>query len=179
MQNTHKRNIYLSSFSNIFGKGFGKNISMSFILFFGMASISYAEPHSGGHDKKMNSGHHQKSSGHHAKKSKMGSTFSSHWAKTISDEQKISFDKMHLEVAQFEAVHRAKMKMLKAELGVLTAKQSHNKTAIYAKIDEILAVKKDILRNRFDHIVEMRDELNEQQRISYDMGILKRGKHKH
>ncbi len=35
------------------------------------------------------------------------------------------------------------------------------------------------MRNRFDHIIEMRNELTDQQKISYDMGILKRGKGKH
>jgi len=147
-----------------------------------MVSTSIAEPHSthdAPHGKSSHKGHHQDSGSKHNKKQQKSSTFSPHWAKSLSDEQKISFDKMHLLVGQFEAVQRAKIKMIKAELNVLTAKESKNQAAIYAKIDEILEVKKSILRNRYDHIVEMRNELTEQQRISYDMGILKRDKHKH
>ena len=164
---------------------------LSLALGFGIASTSIAAPHEGhgggghgeghnkaAHGKAMHGGQHKGHNAKQGKKSKKGGTFSPHWAKTLTDEQKISFDKMHLLVGQFEAVQRAKMKMLKAELNVLAAKPA-NKSTIYAKIDEILAVKQGIMRNRFDHIAEMRAELTEQQRISYDMGLLKRGKHKH
>jgi len=154
------------------------------VLCFGMASTTMAEPH-GGHGKSMQGGHGAGQgmgmkhggavkAGH--KKKKMGGTFSPHWVKTLTDEQKISFDKMHLLVGQFEAVQRAKIKVLEAELNVMAAKDANNKSAIYKKIDEIIDVKKSIMRNRFDHIVEMRAELTDQQRISYDMGLLKRGK---
>ena len=104
-------------------------------------------------------------------------TFSAHWAKTLTDEQKISFDKMHLKVGQLEAVQRAKMKMLQSELNVLVATKPTAKSAIYSKIDEILAVKKRIMRNRYDHIAEMRTELTDQQKISYDMDLLHPKKH--
>ena len=146
-----------------------------------ITSISYAASGHGEkpHGKAMQGEHHQPKGGKHSKKSSHGGTFTSHWAKTLSDEQKTSFDKMHLTVGQYEAVERAKMKMLKAELNVLAAKDSNNQSKIYKKIDEILAVKKGIMRNRFNHIAEMRSELTEQQRISYDMGLLKRDKHKH
>lgn len=151
----------------------------SLILMFA-TSVAYADPHGGvgeGHKSMSKHGHgegHKK--GHGGKKSR---TFSPHWTKTLSDEQKVSFDKMHLLVGQFEAVQRAKVKMLKKELRVLVAQKPSDKKAMYAKIDEIMEVKKAIMRNRFDHIVEMRGELTEQQRISYDMDLLKRKKHKH
>jgi len=112
-----------------------------------------------------------------AKKSSKGHNFSGHWAKTLTDEQKVSVDKMHLLVDQVEVVQRAKMKMLKAELNVIAAKGSSSNKALYAKIDEMLAVKKIIMRTRYDHIVEMRAELTEQQRISYDAGQLKHKGH--
>jgi len=111
------------------------------------------------------------------KKSSKGHNFSGHWAKTLTDEQKISVDRMHLLVDQVEVVQRAKMKMLKAELNVIAASGSSSNKKLYAKIDEMLAVKKIIMRTRYDHIVEMRAELTEQQRITYDMGQLKHKSH--
>ncbi|MDH5258957.1 MAG: hypothetical protein OEX07_13165 [Gammaproteobacteria bacterium] len=154
---------------------------VSLVFGFAVTSNSFAEPHAGHGDGSGDGmkNHHDMSKKHAANKHKKGGTFSPHWVKTLTDEQKISFDKMHLAVGQFEAVQRAKMKMLKAELNVLAAARSNNKTAIYEKIDEILSVKKMIMRNRFDHIAEMRGELTDQQQISYDMGLLKRGEHKH
>ncbi len=128
--------------------------------------------HGGGHEMGAKGGHKKG----HKKAKKMGGTFTPHWVKTLSDEQKMSFDKMHLQVGQYAVVQKAKIKVLKAELNVMAAKNANNKSAIYGKIDEILEAKKGIMRNRFDHIAEMRAELTDQQRISYDMGLLKRGK---
>jgi len=161
---------------------------VSVVLGLGVASISVAEPSGHGGDKGMHEKMQGKSmqggkmGGHgpkHKMKKKMGGTFMPHWVKTLSDEQKMSFDKMHLAVGQYAAVQNAKIKMLKAELNVLVAKKSGDKSAIYSKIDEILDAKRGVMRNRFDHIAEMRAELTDQQRISYDMGTLKRGKPKH
>lgn len=159
------------------------SIILGSVLAFGLVSNAFAAPHGEDHHGKgMKAGMHGSPAGHgpkHGKKKGMGGTFSPHWVKTLTDEQKISFDKMHLKVAQFEAVQRAKMKMLKAELDVMAATKPNDKNAVYKKIDEIMAVKKSIMRNRYDHISEMRAELTDQQRISYDMGLLKAGKHKH
>jgi len=132
-----------------------------------------AERHGHGPGPMRGAGHGERKKGH--KKSHM---FTSHWAQTLSDDQKLDIDKMHLQVAQFEAVQKAKKKLLKAELNVLAANSPTDKKAMYAKIDEILEVKKSIMRNRYDHIVEMRAVLNKQQRISYDADLLKRKKHK-
>lgn len=112
------------------------------------------------------------------KMDKKSHMFTPHWAQTLSDDQKLDIDTMHLQVSQFETVQRAKVKLLKSELDVLAAKSPNDKKAIYAKIDEIMEVKKNIMRNRYDHIVEMREALNKQQRISYDGDLLKPRKHK-
>ncbi len=131
--------------------------------------------HMGGHgDHKMKG--HRPSHGH-----KKGAVhlFTDHWAKTLTDKQKLDVDAMHLKVGQFEAVQKAKVKMLKAELSVIATNTPVDKKVMNMKIDEIMEVKKSIMRNRYDHIVEMRDILSKEQRLSYDAGLLKRKKHKH
>jgi len=140
----------------------------------GMGHGGHHAEHKKGHDGKGHGGHH----GKHSKKKGAVHLFTDHWAKTLTDKQKLDIDVMHLKVGQFEAVQKAKKKMLKAELGVISANTPVDKRAMYAKIDEILEVKKSIMRNRYDHIAEMREVLTKEQRLSYDAGLLKPKKHK-
>jgi hypothetical protein len=45
---------------------------------------------------------------------------------------------------------------------------------VYAKIDELMAVRNQILRLRYEHLIEMRKVLNEEQRVDYDKRVLQR-----
>jgi len=149
------------------------------------ANLVVAEP--AHHDK----GHHGQKSDHHKTGGEMRGhkahgkekgavhLFSDHWAKTLTEKQKFDVDEMHLKVGQFEAVQKGKVKMLKAELSVIAANTPVDKKSMYAKIDEIVEVKKAIMRNRYDHIAEMREVLTKEQRLSYDAGLLKHKGKKH
>jgi len=161
------------------------------IALFAVASTGLIAAESAHHGK----GHHGQESGHHmgghgdhkmkghkpshGKKKAPVHLFTSHWAKTLTEKQKLDIDAMHLKVGQFEAVQKAKAKLLKAELSVIAANTPVDKKSMYAKIDEIIDVKKSIMRNRYDHIAEMREVLTKEQRLSYDAGLLKSKKQKH
>jgi Spy/CpxP family protein refolding chaperone len=85
---------------------------------------------------------------------------------------------MHVAFAKIKAPLKAKVRLLKAELAVLaTADQPDNK-AISSKIDELLAVKKQLMQKRYAHIAEMRKVLTTGQRASFDMQVLKKVKGK-
>ncbi len=127
----------------------------------------------GHHDKPDNTDHHkEKHKGAHKKKK--GHHLSPHWAKTLSDEQRVAVDKMHLKLGTQHAVLKAQATLLQKELNVMTAKDGADQARIHSKIDELMAVKAGIMKHRYNHLTEMRDALTEQQRISYDMAILKR-----
>ncbi len=100
--------------------------------------------------------------------------FTAHWAKTLNDEQKLKVDQMHLALDRELVVLKARAELLEKELNALAARDGADQKDIHAKIDELMAVKGAILRQRFDHIVEMRAILTPEQRISYDMAVLKR-----
>ncbi len=128
-------------------------------------------------------GHH-KGGMHGGKHKKGGMMFTPPWMKTLSDEQKLEIDRMHLEVAKVERPLRAKMKLAQLELNVLVTQDKPDAKAIKRAIEKVTQLKAKIMQNRYDHIVEMRAILTPQQRISYDMGILDVGlgekkKHRH
>lgn len=125
------------------------------------------------HPGEMAKDHHgdgQHKGGH----GKKGHNFSPGWAKTLSDEQRVAVDKMHLKLDGQHAVLKAQAGLLQKELNVMTAKDGADQKAIHTKIDDLMAIKSEIMKYRYDHLSEMRAVLNEQQRISYDMAILKR-----
>jgi len=123
-------------------------------------------------------GHHGMK--HHADKShgktekKKGHHFSPHWAKTLSDEQKIAIDRMHLDLNRELSVLNARAELAQKELNAYTVSDNAKTATINNMIDKLLAVKKQILEKRYAHLREMRHALTAEQRISYDMGVLKR-----
>ncbi len=118
---------------------------------------------------------HGAQDGHHASQSKhKGHHFAPHWAETLSDAQKADVDRLHLELERKLVVLKAREALKEKELNALTASDDAKQKAIYAKIDELMEVKRDIMRQRHDHIVEMRELLTPEQRVSYDMGVLGR-----
>ncbi len=131
----------------------------------GDAKGQHGDMGKGAHAKGKHKGGHKKHKGHN---------MSPHWAETLSDEQRVAIDRMHLKLSSQHAVLKATAALRQKELNVMTAKDGADKNAIDAKIDELMAVKAEIMKHRYDHLSEMRAALTEQQRISYDMAILKR-----
>ncbi len=120
---------------------------------------------------------------HDTDKSKHGSSkkekahhFSPHWAKTLSKKQKISVDQMHLDLDRKLAVLKAQETLKQKELNAQTISDKTKLSTINQKIDELMAIKNKILRHRQAHLIEMRQILTAEQRLSYDMAILKRSK---
>ena len=100
--------------------------------------------------------------------------FTAHWARTLTEDQKLRIDRMHVALKRELVVLKAREALKEKELNALTARDDADMAAIRAKIDELIAVKGEILRKRYAHIVEMRAALTPEQRISYDMAVLER-----
>ncbi len=100
--------------------------------------------------------------------------FTDHWAKTLSDDQKARVDMMHLKLDRELVVLKAQEELVQKEVNALAARDNADTSAINTKIDELAGIKKQIMRARYAHILEMRAILTPAQRISYDMGILER-----
>lgn len=59
----------------------------------------------------------------------------------------------------------------------LVVKDNPDTKAIHRKIDEVLELKRKVMRTKYDHMIEMRNMLTQDQRISFDMGLLERTGH--
>ena len=124
-------------------------------------------------EQKSTSGHHDEK--HHSKmEKKKGHHFSPHWAKTLSDDQKMAIDRMHLDLNRELSVLKAQAELAQKELNAYTIRDNAKTSTINTMITKLLAVKKQIMEKRYAHLREMRNALTTEQRISYDMGVLKR-----
>jgi len=99
------------------------------------------------------------------------------YAGQISDpelSQKNAIDEMHHKLHADQASAKAKEAQTLKELNAMTIRENADMTAINAKIDELMSAKKDIIRLRYAHLVEMRKILSEEQKIEYDKAVLNR-----
>ena len=98
--------------------------------------------------------------------------FTDHWVKTLSSDQKTRVDIMHLELDRELVVLKAQEELVQKQINTLAARDNAATNAVNAKIDELMGIKKQILRSRYMHILEMRAILTPAQRLSYDMETL-------
>lgn len=103
---------------------------------------------------------------------KFSHNFTAHWIKTLNDDQKMHVDMMHLVLDRELVVLKAQEELIQKQINRLVAQDAASTNAVHAKIDELMSVKKQILRTRYSHITEMRALLTPAQRISYDMETL-------
>lgn len=128
-------------------------------------------PHQGGAMMHQMSGHHQDGKPPHQNK-KHG--FMPHWTQTLSDEQKLQIDKMHLQVRKQQSLLKSELALRHQELNQLVIAETLDRKALARKIDQVTELQGRLLRIRFEHIAEMRSALTSEQRLSYDMGVLQR-----
>ena len=109
-----------------------------------------------------------------------GHVFGPGWKETLEEDQKLKIDKMHLALKKKMVVLKAEKKVKEAELGLLVTSAKPDMNAINKKIDEIVEIKRALMKMKYAHMVEMRSVLTPDQRISFDMGVLSsRGKGGH
>jgi Spy/CpxP family protein refolding chaperone len=100
--------------------------------------------------------------------------FSPQWSQTLSDDQKTSVDRMHLDLERKLVVLKAQAELAQKELNAYTIRDDAKISTISSMINKLLAVDKQILESRYAHLLEMRNILTAEQRVSYDMSVLNR-----
>ncbi len=98
------------------------------------------------------------------------------WKRSLSEEQKTRLRAMKVEFLKKKLPAKAKIKTIKVELAVMSIANKPDQAAINKKIDELLAVKKDLLRAKYAHIASVRKELRPEQQSMFDKWRLKKAK---
>ncbi len=88
--------------------------------------------------------------------------------------QKEAIDRMHHKLHDDQAPFKAKEAQALKELNAMTIREGVRIEDVNAKIDELMEAKTQIMRLRYDHLIEMRAILTDEQKVGYDKGVLNR-----
>ncbi len=88
--------------------------------------------------------------------------------------QKEAIDHMHHKLHDDHAPFKAKEAQTLKELNEMTIREGVRIEDVNAKIDELMAAKTQIMRLRYDHLIEMRTILTDDQKVGYDKNVLNR-----
>lgn len=83
-------------------------------------------------------------------------------------------DHMHHKLQNDQAPFKVKEAQALKELNEMTIREDVRIEEVNAKIDELMAAKSQIMRLRYDHLIEMRAILTDEQKINYDRSVLTR-----
>jgi Spy/CpxP family protein refolding chaperone len=97
-----------------------------------------------------------------------------YWMSDLSDQQRKDMDKLRLEYTQQKALLKGQILQAKTELAVLITNDAPNKSDIGKKIDQIATLKKNKLQLKTDHYLQVRKLLTAEQRVKFDMHVLKK-----
>jgi len=106
--------------------------------------------------------------------------FGHSWKASLTGEQRKKVDKLRLTYKRTKYLLKAKLKQAKIEFALLVTTDSPKKSAINSKIDQIVKLKKEKLHLKANHKISIRKLLTEEQRVQFDLAVLKRmakGKH--
>jgi Spy/CpxP family protein refolding chaperone len=88
--------------------------------------------------------------------------------------QKEAIDRMHHQLHDDQAPFKAKEAQALKELNEMTVREDVKIEDVNAKIEELMAAKTQIMRLRYDHLIEMRAILTDEQKVGYDKAVLSR-----
>ncbi|MBL4867737.1 MAG: hypothetical protein JKY67_15320 [Pseudomonadales bacterium] len=88
--------------------------------------------------------------------------------------QKETIGHMHHKLHDAQAPYKAKEVQTLKELNEMTIREDVKIEDVNGKIDELMAAKNHIMRLRYEHLIEMRVILTEDQKVGYDKSVLKR-----
>jgi Spy/CpxP family protein refolding chaperone len=137
-----------------------------------------AGPYGDGHGMK----HHGGQGMHHQGSGKGGGyghgphIFGTPWKESLTKEQALQIDKLHLKLQKEKSVIKAKIKVAKMEMAVLLIEDKPNQSKIDKKVKEIVDLKQQKMTLHNAHVIDMRKVLTEEQRVSFDMMVLAKAK---
>lgn len=135
-----------------------------------LTSVTFSSPLLADSDSRRG-GHHMGGSGYGS-----GYGHGARWRQSLSDEQRTKIEKMKLDYVKKKAVLKTSKKTLKTDLALLATTNNARMAEINRKIDQYVKIKKQLLRMKYSHLVAVRKELTADQRVSFDLGVMRKSR---
>ncbi len=94
------------------------------------------------------------------------------WKDTLTDAQRSELGRMRLDMKKKMSVLRAELGVKKAELKALILRDDPDMRAVGRKADEVLSVRKEMMKNRISGVIDVRKVLTPAQRVSFDSMVM-------
>lgn len=99
------------------------------------------------------------------------------WKAGLDDKQRAELDSIKADYMKKSMPLKAKAKALKVELMALALADAPDSGAIDKKIDEMVEIKRELLRLKADKVSATRKMLDAQQRARYDIHVMRKASH--
>lgn len=96
------------------------------------------------------------------------------WKDTLTRDQQQQVAKFKLDYKKVALPIKARIRQARIELAMLSTVDQPDQTQIDSKIEEILKLKGEKIRARVKLRTQIRNVLNEEQRIKFDLHVLKK-----
>jgi Spy/CpxP family protein refolding chaperone len=96
------------------------------------------------------------------------------WKDSLTDEEQAEIDWITLRVSQKQQLLSAQITVKEAELNQLILGEDVAQDLWHAKLDELLQLRREFMINKYQRLIEVRQVLTPQQRVSFDLDILSR-----
>lgn len=105
-----------------------------------------------------------------------GYMYGARWRQSLSDEQRAKIEKLKLDFVKKKVALKTRKGALKTDLALLTTKDNASIAEINRKIDQLVKLKKQLLRMKYSHLVAVRKELTSEQRVSFDLAVIRKSR---
>lgn len=99
------------------------------------------------------------------------------WKSTLNEAQTKQIDQLKLNYKKKVYPIKAKIKQTKVELALLITAKKPNQKGVEKKIDEVVKLKAKKMRHKAAYKIEVRKVLNAEQRVQFDIKLLKKAYH--
>jgi hypothetical protein len=88
--------------------------------------------------------------------------------------KKDAIEYLHHKLEEDQAPFKANEAQALKELNEMTIREDVRIENVNGKIDELMVAKTQIMRLRYDHLIEMRRLLTDEEKVKYDQNVLNR-----
>ena len=99
------------------------------------------------------------------------------WKASLTEQQQNQVAKLKLDYKKQAYPIKAKLKEAKVSLALLMVADKPSQKNINSKIDQIIKLKSQKIRLKVNHKIAVRKVLNAEQRVKFDMKVLKKAYH--
>lgn len=100
-----------------------------------------------------------------------------HWIETLTGEQKTEITRLRVSLKKELAPVEAAIGLKRSEVNAILTSDRPDRAALGRLVEEISALKKEMLRSKYEQMIKVRSILTAEQRTAFDMAVVSEKEH--